>query len=233
MKAVGIIPARLHSTRFPRKILYPINDKPMVVHVYEQAKKASQLEDVLVAIDSDETEKALKPYAVNTIMTSADHASGSDRVAEVAGKLEAEVIVNIQGDEPGIDPGTINALVDIFNDPDILMATAASTRLSPQEFLDPNAVKVLLDKDGYAVNFCRVPRGVAWGGYYLHIGIYAYRKEVLLRFTQLPESKNEVTFKLEQWRALDNGIPIKVILTDRKFKGIDRMEDVRIFQGAQ
>lgn len=205
----------------------------MVVKVFEQARKAKNLEEIIIAIDSKETEEALKQFPVKTVMTATDHRSGSDRVAEVAQSLEAEVVVNIQGDEPGIDPDTIDALIDVFRDHGVQMATAVSTSLTGKDLMDENAVKVLLDRRSNAVNFFRTPKGSVWGGYYLHIGIYAYRKETLLQFAGLPSSQNEITFKLEQMRALDNGIPIKVVLTDKPLKGIDRMEDLETYMGAE
>lgn len=230
MNATGVIPARLNSTRFPKKILHPIQGKPMVVHVYEQAKKATALDDVIVAIDAEETANALKPFKVKTIITSVDHVSGTDRIFEAVQNIETDVIVNIQGDEPTIDPALIDELVGQFEDGSIQMATAAGKDMNPKKLTDVNTVKVLLDGDGYAVNFRREPVAAEAGGYYHHMGIYAYTKATLEKFTQLSPSENERKLKLEQYRALDNGIPIKVLLTDKVNKGIDTMDDLKQFE---
>lgn len=226
---VGVIPARLHSTRFPNKILTPINDKPMVVHVYEKALQAESLDDIIVAIDSDETSEALKPFKVNTVMTFSDHKSGTDRVAQVVEELEADVVVNIQGDEPAIDPQLIDELVAAFDEPNIFMATVATTDISLEDEIDPNVVKVLVDNNNIALAFRRDPRQYEIGGYYRHIGIYAFRKEAIMKFTKMMQTENEKTHKLEQLRVLDNGLPIHVIMTDYTGRGIDTEEDLKAF----
>ena len=229
MKAIGVIPARLYSSRFPKKILHLIDGKPMVVHVYEQALKAKSLDDVIVAIDADETETSLNEWKVKTIMTSDNHVSGTDRIQEAVVDIEADVVVNIQGDEPKIDPALIDKLVSQFEDESIQLATAAGKDMDAKKLTDVNTVKVLLDGDGFAVNFRRELVATEAGGYYHHMGIYAYRKATLEKFTALAPSKNELALKLEQYRALDNGIPIKVILADKVNKGIDTMDDLKEF----
>jgi len=229
MRAIGVIPARLYSSRFPKKILHLIDGKPMVVHVYEQAQKAKSLDYVIVAIDTEETAKALKPFKVNTVMTSENHVSGTDRIQETVADLDADVVVNIQGDEPKIDPALIDKLVAQFEDESIQLATAAGKDMDAKKLTDVNTVKVLLDGDGFAVNFRRELVATEAGGYYHHMGIYAYRKATLEKFTALAPSKNELALKLEQYRALDNGIPIKVILADKVNKGIDTMDDLKEF----
>ena len=227
MKAIGVIPARLHSNRFPKKILHLIDGKPMVVHVYERAKKSQLLEDVIVAIDADETNKVLTDWKVKTIMTSDNHVSGTDRIQEAVADIEADVVVNIQGDEPTIPPLLIDELVQQFEDETIEMATVAGKDMDVEKIMDVNAVKVLLDAGGFAVNFRRVPVPSEMGGYYHHMGIYAYRKFTLKKYTELEPSDNERLLNLEQYRALDNGIPIKVILTDKVTKGIDVIDDLK------
>jgi 3-deoxy-manno-octulosonate cytidylyltransferase (CMP-KDO synthetase) len=229
MKAIGVIPARLYSSRFPKKILHLIDGKPMVVHVYEQALKAKSLDDVIVAIDADETETSLNEWKVKTIMTSDNHVSGTDRIQEAVVDIEADVVVNIQGDEPTINPLLIDELVQQFEDKSIEMATVAGQDMDVEKIMDVNAVKVLLDGGGFAVNFRREPVATEAGGYYHHMGIYAYRKATLEKFAALAPSKNELALKLEQYRALDNGIPIKVILADKVNKGIDTMDDLKEF----
>ena len=229
MKAIGVIPARLYSSRFPKKILHLIDGKPMVVHVYEQAQKAKSLDYVIVAIDTEETAKALKPFKVNTVMTSENHVSGTDRIQETVADLDADVVVNIQGDEPKIDPALIDKLVAQFEDESIQLATAAGKDMDAKKLTDVNTVKVLLDGDGFAVNFRRELVATEAGGYYHHMGIYAYRKATLEKFTALAPSKNDLALKLEQYRALDNGIPIKVILAEKVNKCIDTMDDLKEF----
>jgi 3-deoxy-manno-octulosonate cytidylyltransferase (CMP-KDO synthetase) len=230
MKAIGVIPARLHSNRFPKKILHLIDGKPMVVHVYEQALKAKSLDDVIVAIDADETETSLNEWKVKTIMTSDNHVSGTDRIQEAVADIETDVVVNIQGDEPTINPLLIDELVQQFEDKTIEMATVAGQDMDVEKIMDVNAVKVLLNGGGFAVNFRRVPVPSEMGGYYHHMGIYAYRKTSLKKFTDLPASVNERSLNLEQYRALDNGISIKVILTDKVTKGIDIIDDLKQFE---
>ena len=227
MNTIGIIPARLHSTRFPKKILYPIEGKPMVAHVYEQVKKVKSLDDVIVAIDSKETAEALKKLKIKYVMTSNDHISGTDRVHEAISKQDVEIVVNIQADEPSIDPGLIDMLINQFDDENIKMATIAGKDMDAKKLCDPNTVKVLLDRDRFAVNFRRNPIESEAGGYYHHMGIYAYRKAILDKFISLEPSENEIKFKLEQYRALDNKIPIKVVLTEKVNKGIDVMGDLK------
>ena len=228
MKNIVVIPARLHSKRFPKKILFPIDEKPMVVHVYEIAKKSELVDDVIVAVDDDETVNGLKKWKVKTIMTDIDHFSGTDRVYEASKDNDAEVIVNLQADEPFLNPNLIDRLINEFvEDPQIEMATVAGKELSPDSINDVNIVKVLLDAERFALAFRRKPLELESGGYYHHAGIYAYRKDILDKFTNLDISINEKKYKLEQLRAIDNGISIKVVLTDRVNKGIDTLEDVR------
>ena len=227
MKNIVVIPARLHSKRFPKKILFPIDEKPMVVHVYEIAKKSELVDDVIVAVDDDETVNELKKWKVKIIMTDIDHFSGTDRVYEASKDNDAKVIVNLQADEPFLDPNLIDRLINEFEDPQIEMATVAGKELSPDNINDVNIVKVLLDAERFALAFRRKPLELESGGYYHHAGIYAYRKDILDKFTNLDISINEKKYKLEQLRAIDNGISIKVVLTDRVNKGIDTLEDVR------
>ena len=151
----------------------------MVAHVYEQAKKSKSLNDVIVAIDSKETAEALKKLKIKYVMTSNDHVSGTDRVQEAVSKQDVEIVVNIQADEPSIDPNLIDILVAEFDNENIEMATIAGRKIDAKSFCDPNTVKVLLDRDRFAVNFRRYPIESEAGGYYHHMGIYAYRKAML------------------------------------------------------
>ena len=223
---IGVIPARLKSTRFPNKILAPINDKPMVMHVYERAKESEKLDDVIIAIDSSETEEALKHFKPNIKMTHPDHLSGTDRVAEVVKDMDVDLILNIQGDEPMLDPSIINQLVECFDDELVDMATIGSTVIDNSDYLNPNSVKIIINENGFASSFCREIKDHQIGGYYHHVGIYGYRKDTLLRFTMLDQSINEINLNLEQLRALDNEIQIKVAMTDYPHRGIDTKEDL-------
>jgi len=227
MNTIAIIPARLQSKRFPKKILFPIDEKPMVVHVYENVKKSESIDDVIIAVDDDETVKELKKWKVKTVMTALDHQSGTDRVHEASKDKNADVIVNVQADEPFLDYNLVNMLVNEFDDMSVEMATVAGKELSAEQLNDSNTVKVLLDSDRFATAFRRDPVDIESAGYYHHAGIYAYRQEVLDRFTSLEPSVNEQKFKLEQLRALDNGISIKVVLADKVNKGIDTLEDIK------
>ena len=222
---IGVIPARLESTRFPRKILFPICEKPMIVHVYERALKAKKLDDVIIAVDSQKTIDDLQNYGIDAVLTSEKHESGTDRIAEAVSNIDAEIIINIQGDEPMLDPKMINDLVSVFDDPTVKIATLASTVITEDDFENPNIVKVEMDNNSNAVNFYReVDSGKAQ--YFRHIGIYGYRKDILETFTSLDQSKNEKLLHLEQLRAIDNGILIRVVLCNFTYHGIDTMKDL-------
>ena len=196
------------------------------MHVYERSKESEKLDDVIIAIDSKETEDALKQYKPNIKMTHPDHLSGTDRVAEVIKDMDADIILNIQGDEPMLDPLIINQLVDCFDDELVDMATIGSTVINNSDYLNPNSVKVTINENGFASSFCRDINDHQIGGYYHHVGIYGYRKNTLQHLTNLDQSINEKSLNLEQLRALDNGIEIKVAMTDYPHRGIDTKEDL-------
>ena len=196
------------------------------MHVYERSKESEKLDDVIIAIDSKETEDALKQYKPNIKMTHPDHLSGTDRVAEVIKDMDADIILNIQGDEPMLDPLIINQLVDCFDDELVDMATIGSTVINNSDYLNPNSVKVTINENGFASSFCRDINDHQIGGYYHHVGIYGYRKNTLQHLTKLDQSINEKSLKLEQLRALDNGIEIKVTMTDYPYRGIDTKENL-------
>ena len=205
----------------------------MLMHVYDRAKEADKLDDVIIAIDSNETEEALKSYKPNIQMTDLKHLSGTDRVAEVINDMDADVILNIQGDEPMLDPAIVNQLIDAFDDEFVEMATVASTVIDNIDYVNPNSVKVMIDENGFASAFRREIKDFEIGGYYHHVGMYGYRKELLLQITKLDQTENGAKFNLEQLRALDNGIPIKVVLTDYPYRGIDAEEDLNQFESNQ
>ena len=225
-RVVGVIPARLNSVRFPRKILAPINGSPMVMSVAERALQAQLLDEVIIAVDSEEVLRKLKNSSIKVVMTSIEHNSGSDRVAEVVNEQDVEIVVNIQGDEPMLDPVIIDKMVNEFRDAEVQMVTSVSTEITPEDFLDTNTVKVLLDEHRNTIEFQRNLKEKTTGGWYRHIGVYAFRKETLLSFTSLPQSINEQKFGLEQLRALDNGIPIRAVVTHYPYRGVDTEKDM-------
>jgi len=225
---LGVIPGRLNSTRFPKKIVHPLNGKSVIQHVYDNAKESKLLSHLVIAIDSMETLSHLNKDS-ETILTSKGHESGTDRVAEVAGKFNCDIVVNIQGDEPNIDAVLIDNLIKLFDDPQVEMASVASTDLSNDDLENPNVVKVSLDADNNAHNFERTidNKDVQ---YFRHIGIYAYRKNTLAKFTNLEQSENEKKWKLEQLRALDNNIAIKLLISDFQHRSIDVKEDLKYYE---
>ena len=224
---IGVVPARLASKRLPKKILADLDGKPMVVHTMERVLKAQRLDKVILAIDSEETLNALKDFDFDMVMTSKDHYSGTDRVAEVVKKIEdAEVIINIQGDEPLIDANIIDALVDLFEDKDVKMGTAISTKLTVDDLLDLNVVKAIIDQDKNVIDFKRNIFDLEIGGLYRHIGIYGFRRNTLFQFSMLEQSPRELEKKLEQMRALDNGLPIRAAITGFESFAVDTQSDL-------
>ena len=225
---LGVIPGRLNSTRFPKKIIYQLNGKSVIQHVYDNAKQSKLLNHLVIAIDSMETLSHLNKEC-DTVFTSKGHESGTDRVAEVAGKIKCNIVVNIQGDEPNIDANLIDSLISLFDDPIVEMASVASSDLSETDLDNPNVVKVCLDKENNARSFERTVSDKKLQ-YFRHIGIYAYRKEVLETFTNLEQSENEKKLKLEQLRALDNNIAIKLLISDFQHRSIDVKEDLKYYE---
>lgn len=224
---VGVIPARLGSSRFPKKILAPLAGKPMVVHAVEQAQKSEKLDKVILAIDSEETKAALADFDFEIMMTDSNHISGTDRVAEVIKNIDdVEIVINIQGDEPLTDPKIIDALVDTFKDPNVQMSTVVSRKLTVSDLLNPNIVKAILDKNANAVEFKRNIFDLEIGGVYRHLGMYGFTRNALFQFTNLAPSKREQERRLEQMRALDNGLPIHALITNCQHWAVDTKEDL-------
>jgi 3-deoxy-manno-octulosonate cytidylyltransferase (CMP-KDO synthetase) len=234
MKFVCIIPSRYASTRLPGKPLADIAGKPMVQRVYEQAAKASKLAGVVVATDNAKVYDRVVSFGGKAVMTREDHANGTDRLAEAVGHYEdADVIINVQGDEPLIAPDVIDQLCAVFeDDPDLCMATVAAP-LEESEYDEPSAVKVVLNKHSEALYFSRslipYPRHPFHDGMipYKHIGIYAYRRDFLLQYARMEQTPLEQIESLEQLRVLENGYKIKVIVTNHQFIGIDTPEDLK------
>ena len=224
---IGVVPARLASKRLPKKILADLDGKPMVAHTMEQVLKAQKLDKVILAIDSEESFNALKDFGFDMVMTSKDHCSGTDRVAEVVKKNEdAEVIINIQGDEPLIDANIIDDLLGLFEDKDVNMGTAISTKLRVDDLLDDNVVKAIIDQDKNVIDFKRNIYDSEIGGLYRHIGIYGFRRNTLFQFSMLDQSPREKKRKLEQMRALDNDLPIRATITGFESFAVDTKSDL-------
>ncbi|MEP6611589.1 MAG: 3-deoxy-manno-octulosonate cytidylyltransferase [Mucilaginibacter sp.] len=237
MNILGIIPARYASTRFPGKPLVDIAGKSMIQRVYEQAKKCSHLTEVIIATDDTRIHNHVLAFGGVAIMTSADHQSGTDRCAEVALQHpQYNVIINIQGDEPYIDPEQITKLAFCFNDADTQIATLVKKVTNEQELFNVNSPKVVINKLSEAVYFSRSPlphiRGQEqqnWLNhftYFKHIGIYGYRADVLQEITKLPVSSLEKAESLEQLRWIENGYRVKVAETELETYAIDTPEDL-------
>jgi len=240
LKAVGVIPARYASTRFPGKPLAVLANKPLVQWVYERAKKAKLLSDVIVATDDQRIFDCVKRFGGQVRMTRPDHPSGSDRVAEVARHTDAEIIVNIQGDEPLIAPAAIDLSVELLTKrPADVVGTLVRRLTRPEELGDPNVVKVVLSDDGHALYFSRSPiphvRGESdparwpqkYSFYYKHIGLYVFRREFLFQFVEWSPGKLERAESLEQLRILERGVRIAAAITDYEARGIDTPEDLQ------
>jgi len=235
---IGIIPARYASTRFPAKALANIFGKPMIQHVYEQASKAKTLSEVVVATDHEKIFEVVQAFGGNVVMTSENHQSGTDRCLEAFEhwKSDAEFIINIQGDEPFIKPEQIDLLASILQNEGTEIATLFLPIQEAAPIFDPNVVKVVFNKNHEAIYFSRNPipfcRGIEREGwlshatYFKHIGIYAYRADILKKITQLPPSTLEKTESLEQLRWIENGYKIKIAQTEFESEGIDTPEDL-------
>ena len=232
MKVLCVIPARYASTRLPGKPLSMIAGKPMIQHVYERACQAQLPNEVVVATDNELVEKVVLDFGGKAVMTSPDHPSGTDRLAEVALMYpDVDVIVNVQGDEPMIPPEVIDRLAEAFNsDADLNMATMKVV-MDEEDYENPAAVKVVTDQQGYALYFSRslmpYPRNKPEGfKVFKHVGIYAYRRNFLLKYAALAPTPLEKAESLEQLRALENGYKIKVLESDFQGIGVDTPEDL-------
>ena len=227
---VAVIPARYNASRFPGKLMQMLGNKPIIRHVYVNAKKTGLFNDVFVVTDSDIIYQEITRNGGKAIMSKKEHESGSDRIAEAVSDINADVIVNVQGDEPFIKKEPLEKLVRLFDDANVQVASLMR-KISKEEAENPNHVKVVTDRSGYALYFSRsvVPFQRDPGSaidYFLHIGVYAYKKDALMKFTQWPQSVLEKTEKLEQLRYLENGIKIKMAETDYKNIAIDTPDDL-------
>ncbi len=233
MKVLGVIPARYASTRFEGKALADLLGKPMVQHVYERASEAKTLDELTVATDDQRIFEAVKAFGGQVVMT-AEHPTGTDRIAEVASRSDAEILVNVQGDEPVIEPAMIDEAVEpLLRDSGVDLGTLVHRIGSEAEYFNPNVVKVAIDQAGFAMYFSRSPiPHIGPDGWradvttYRHVGLYAYRRHALLAFAQKPPAPFETLEGLEQLRFLENGYRMKVVETSYRSIGVDTPEDL-------
>jgi 3-deoxy-manno-octulosonate cytidylyltransferase (CMP-KDO synthetase) len=242
MKITAIIPARYASVRFEGKALADILGKPMVQHVYERTAMASLVSEVIVATDDERIAAAVLAFGGRVEMTRKNHETGTDRLAEVAARIGSDIIVNVQGDEPLIEPAMIDqAIKPLVDDPSIKMGTLKSQIRTLHDFLSPNVVKVVTDVNGFALYFSRSPLPNfrdKWNDLkdekfesgtilsYKHVGLYVYRREFLLHYSGMPPTSLELAEKLEQLRVLENGYRIKVVKTEHETIGVDTPGDL-------
>lgn len=233
MKAIGIIPARYGSTRLEGKPLKDICGKAMIQLVYEAAQAAQLLEAVYVATDDERIVRAVEQFGGNVRMTSADHKTGTDRIAEVAIGIDTDIVVNIQGDEPLLNPAMIDEVIQPFVDEaELPMSTLCVPILEEEALHDPNVVKAVFDQRGYALYFSRslIPYPRKRDGFqaYEHLGLYAYRKDFLLTYIAMPQSRLEIVESLEQLRVLEAGYKLKIAVSSHPYEGVsvDTQEDL-------
>lgn len=235
MKATVIIPARLQSSRFPEKVLARATGKPLVQHVVDQVRKCRQVRDIIVAADDPKVADALREYKVNVVLTDPNHPSGTDRIAEVATKLDDELIINVQGDEPEIEPATVDLLIERMTQTGSKMGTVITPFAPPRDPKDPNIVKAVVGIDGSAIYFSRHPipfkrdEAGPTPTYFHHLGIYGYRRDFLLEFSSWQPTPLEQTEKLEQLRALEHGVRIDTIRIASAPAGIDTQQQYEEF----
>jgi 3-deoxy-manno-octulosonate cytidylyltransferase (CMP-KDO synthetase) len=232
LSAIAVIPARFHSTRLPGKALAEIDGRPMIEHVYRRASAARLVSAVIVATDDERIARAVEAFGGEARLTSASHQSGTDRLAEVARSLSCDLVVNVQGDEPLIEPAMIDEAIAPFGpDPSLAMSTLRRLVDDPHDLQNPNVTKVVVDREGYALYFSRAavpfvrdgcPPAPAWR----HIGLYVYRRECLLRLAGLAPTALERSEALEQLRALEHGIRIKAVETRHDSIGVDTPADL-------
>jgi 3-deoxy-manno-octulosonate cytidylyltransferase (CMP-KDO synthetase) len=242
MKITAVIPARYASVRFPGKALALLDGKPMIQHVYERTVRASLVDSVIVATDDERIRHAVAAFGGDCRMTRVDHETGTDRLAEVAQSLESDIIVNVQGDEPLIAPEMIDQAIRPFlDDPSLRMGTLKTRIRCLHDFLSPNVVKIVTDRKGNALYFSRSPlpffrdkwqdlkdESFASGKLlcYKHVGLYVFRRAFLVEFAAMEPTFLEVSEKLEQLRAVENGVHIRVVETDFESIGVDTPDDL-------
>ncbi len=230
MEVVGVIPARLKSRRLPYKLLLPLLGKPLIQWTWENAKKANLLDKLIIACDDERIKEVAEGFGAEVVLTSFRHTSGTDRIAEAVREMEVRFVVNIQADEPLIHPSLIDSLIETMKDGDsLVMATAKKKISDPSEIEDPNVVKVVTDRNDFALYFSRSPIPYSENKeviYYKHIGVYIYTKDFLYTFKNLGPSYLERTERLEQLRVIEAGYKIKVITTSFESHGVDTEKDL-------
>lgn len=251
MKVTVVIPARYASTRFPGKPLALISGKPMVQHVYERASEATLIDDVFIATEDNRIQEAVRSFGGRVVMTSSQHQSGTDRMAEVAQNVSSDILINVQGDEPFISPALIDQVASqLINSESTQMSTAQIAFKNKEDFLNPNVVKVLCDQEGFALYFSRSPipfqrniwrENPGWihffeahslekiqkSGVHKHLGIYGFKRQTLLNFSHWMPTALEKEEELEQLRALEHGIRIKVVTTQHESWAVDTPDDLK------
>ena len=233
MKKIAVIPARYASVRFSGKLMQMLGEKTIITTTYQNTIETNLFDDVLVVTDNDIIYNEIKNNNGNVIMSSQQHESGSDRIAEAIEDIDCDVVLNIQGDEPFVDEQALQSLLNAFNDSTVKVASLMHKIFEQPDVENPNNVKVVVDENSNALLFSRsvIPfirdKNVT-AEYYKHIGIYAYRKDVLIQFTKWKQTPLELAEKLEQLRYLENGISIKMILTEHTSIGIDTPEDLEL-----
>jgi len=235
IKVLAVIPARYGSSRLPGKPLASIAGHPMVQHVVERVRLAVRVARVVVATDDERVKKAVEGFGGEAVLTRRDHRSGTDRVAEIAAHLEADIYVDIQGDEPLIDPGTIDAIVaEMVDDDSIQIATPCTAITQPNDVMDPNIVKVVRDFDGNCLYFSRAPipwvrdsKAAAAPHHWKHVGLYGFRRAALVEYPTLPPGELEAVEQLEQLRWLENGFHIRAVETDYDAISVDVPADIQ------
>ena len=235
MKIIGVIPARYRSSRFPGKPLADICGRPMIWWVYQQCLKVPRLDGLYVATDDERIRETCAQYQMDVIMTSDAHKTGSDRVGEVASKIEGDLFINIQGDEPLINPREIDEVIDIFDDPTVDFGTLRIQITDPDEIKAYSTVKVVCDKNGDALYFSRnvIPSNKKDGPIarvFRHVGIYAYRRDLLLKFVAMPQTELESGEGIEPLRAMDNGHKVRVRETRYQSIGVDYPEHIQLVE---
>ena len=228
MKALGVIPARAGATRFPGKPLALLRGRPLVAHVWERARACPALDRVVIATDDEAIASAARGFGAEALLTRVDHPSGTDRVAEVAARPEFAdyaVVANVQGDEPRLDPAALAAAIAPVAAGEAVLSTLAHVETDAAAFASPHVVQVRIDERGDALDFSRQPRGDA-PPFLRHVGLYVFARDTLLRFASLPPSPREVATRLEQLRALDHGIIVRVVITPYASRGVDTPADL-------
>jgi 3-deoxy-manno-octulosonate cytidylyltransferase (CMP-KDO synthetase) len=233
MKKIAVIPARYASVRFPGKLMQMLGERTIITTTYQNTVATNLFDDILVVTDSDIIYNEIKNAGGNVVMSNSGHQSGSDRIAEAIEDVACDVVLNVQGDEPFVDKQALQSLLNAFDDSSVKVASLMHKMFEQADVENSNNVKVVIDKNSNALLFSRsvIPfirdKNVA-ANYYKHIGIYAYRKDVLIQFTKWKQTPLELAEKLEQLRYLENGVSIKMILTDHISIGIDTAEDLEL-----